>query len=130
MSDFWSEPSQVITRKTHRCVSCGGAIAKGDKSIIHGGRYCGRFWKSRHHPECSLAENTLNRELSGLPLSCEPPDDWSSLASIIASYPRFLRREDMHAIRSRFPLQWIKMSFPGLFSLMPPVEPVKDLEIA
>lgn len=58
--------TEPIARQAHKCVWCGGEIAKGAKHHVQTGKMAGEFHSNRYHPECMAA---------AVQLWAEDPDD-------------------------------------------------------
>lgn len=59
MSDFYTEALKCICRIGCKCIWCGEEIARGDSQVSQSGRFDGRMYRNRYHPECWAATATM-----------------------------------------------------------------------
>ena len=72
MSDFCSESKVRKAGKNHRCTYCGEGIASGEMYLFQKGRYDGRWYESKMHPEC-FNDIETSEDYEYIPYSNERP---------------------------------------------------------
>lgn len=69
-----------VARKAHRCIWCGGELAKGTPYLDERSVYDGHFQQQRWHPEChaySAVVADSSGEFEFIPYGEEyPPKEW------------------------------------------------------